>query len=293
MSETIKKGYELETMIVSRENIDEFEIMETRRQIGEHHVRGILAALGTGSNSMGIIIVNKKRNRIRLIDGNHRIEALRRFLNRKTQEKTKVEITLKVYRDITNEEERMIYTTEATRKNESYEDRLNMYKDTIIFWGLVSDPLKGFPCEVSIYGSRKAIKFRNILNALYVSKSSPRRGYYAAYLRKDNIIEFAQGVKFNDYTLMKEFMDFFQRTFGKVETSNMYIRTNFFMPLFDIYFRNMSQRNSRSFPERFRRIMGRSELLIFLNSGSRESQKRIREIMIEYMNHGVSKNSFI
>ncbi|KKL45802.1 hypothetical protein LCGC14_2351950, partial [marine sediment metagenome] len=175
--ETIKKGYEIETMTVSRDNISKFEVMEHRRQIGESHVKNILAALGAGKNSMGVIIVNRKHNRIRLIDGNHRIEALRRFLNRRNQEKTRVEVTLKVYRDLDEEEERRVYTIEATRKNESYEDRLNMYKDTITFWKLVSNPLKGFPCVVTIYGSNDSIRFRTLLNALYSTESSSEKGY--------------------------------------------------------------------------------------------------------------------
>ena len=294
MSETIKKGYEIETMVVTKSNMDKFEVMEHRRQIGEYHVRNILAALGTGKNSMGVIIVNKKQNRIRLIDGNHRIEALRRFLNRRSQEKTKVEMTLKVYRDLDEEEERKVYTLEATRKNESHEDRLNMYKDTIMFWKLVSNPLKGFPCEVTIYGSKKSIKLRTLLNALYSTESSPEKGgYNPIYLKKNNMVEFAQEMNFEDFRLMKEFMAFFKDTFGRVEPSNIHVKTQFFMPLFDIYIRNRQQKDSRTFQERFRKIMGRAELLAFLNSTGKESQERIREIMIGYMNHKIHHKLFI
>jgi len=293
MSETIKKGYEIETMMVTKDNINKFEVMENRRQIGEYHVRNILASLGRGKNSMGVIIVNRKQNRIRLIDGNHRIEALRRFLNRRINEKTKVEVTLKVYRDLDEEEERITYTIEATRKNESYEDRLNMYKDTIIFWKLVSNPLKSFPCSVTIYGSNKSMRFRNLLNALYSTESSSEKGYNPVYLKKNNIVEFAQDANFEDFRLMKEFMTFFQDTFGRVESSNMYLKTQFFQPLFDVYIRNRSQKDSRAFQERFRKIMGRSELLMFLNTTGRENQKRIREIMIEYMNYNIQTKLFI
>ncbi len=292
MSETIKKGYALETMIVSRENIDDFEIMETRRQIGEFHIRNILAALGGGKNSIGIIIVNKKRNVMRLIDGNHRIEALRRFLNRRTQENTKVEVTLKVYKELTDEEERKVYTIEATRRNESYEDRLNMYKDTIIIWKLFSERESDFPCKVTIYSSKVSLRFRNILNAIHTAKNSTKKGYNPLYLRKDNMVEFAQDLKYDDYTLMKEFVLFFQSAFGRVESSNMYSRPNFFVPLYNIYVRNKGK-NGKKMTERFRRIIGRSELINLMNTHGREDQKRIRDIMIGYMNHGVSKNLFI
>ena len=293
MSETIKKGYEIETIVVTKENINKFEVMEHRRQIGEYHVRNILAALGTGKNSMGVIIVNRKQNRIRLIDGNHRIEALRRFLNRRSQEKTKVEITLKVYRNLNDEEERKVYTIEATRRNESHEDRLNMYKDTIMFWKLVSNPLKDFPCEVTIYGSKKSIRLRVLLNALYSTESSPEKGYNPIYLKKNNLVEFAQEMNFEDFRLMKEFMTFFKDTFGRVEHSNIHIKTQFFMPLFDIYIRNRQQKDSRTFQERFRKVMGRSELLVFLNSTGKESQEKIREIMIRYMNYNIQTKSFV
>ena len=261
----ISMGYKTESMMVDSKNIDNFEIIETRRQISDRHVSNIATAFGRGDNPIGVIIINKIRGKMRLIDGNHRIEALRRFLNRKTEEGKKVEVTLKVHENLTEEEEREIYTKEAKRRNESYEDRLNMYKETIQFWKSLQDMSNGFPCKVTIYTSRESIRLRMLLNGLYVVKNSSRKGFLPRYPNKENIVEFAQSLMYDEFTFAKEFMVFFQKTFGQVESKNMYLKGHFFMPIMDIYAKNYSRRNDKSFKERFRRIIARTKLFNLVN----------------------------
>ena len=81
--------------------------------------------------------MNKTKGKMRLIDGNHRIEAVRKFYSyRREENRPKIECILKVYQDLTEEEERQVYSDEAKRRNESFEDRLNLYKDSLPFWKL-------------------------------------------------------------------------------------------------------------------------------------------------------------
>ena len=294
MLETIKKEYEIKSFKIDSKSIEEFHVMETRRQISNGHVRQIHGAILSGKNPIGILIVNLKNNKMRIIDGNHRIEALKRFYAYRTKhEKISVEVTLKVYKNLTNEEERNIYSLEAKRKNESYEDRLNMYKDVIILWDLVTDTARDFPCKVSMYPTKVGLRFRTILNALFTHKNSSGEGYTTKYLTKDEIVGFAQSLMYDDFLAIREFVYFFQKVFGRVETGNIHTRIQFFIPIFDLFMRNKDKEKSIKLEERFRKVIGRSELLAHTAGSGREAQMRIRELMVKYMNHGISKNLFI
>jgi len=78
---TIKRGFITKTFTITPETLDKFELMVNRRQIGTSHVRKIHGAILEGKNPMGVLIVNEINNKWRLIDGNHRIEAVKRFYN--------------------------------------------------------------------------------------------------------------------------------------------------------------------------------------------------------------------
>lgn len=140
----IKCNFEIKKVILTPELINKFETMENRRQIGEAHVRQIHGAILSKKNPLGVLIINERADKWRLIDGNHRLEAVKRYFGYK-KDASGIECVIKIYKNLTSEEEKQIYADEARRKNESYEDRLNLYKDTIIFWKLTQDVVNKFP----------------------------------------------------------------------------------------------------------------------------------------------------
>ncbi len=290
----LESKYKILNFKLNKNNISNFEIMENRRQIGESHVSRIHGAIQEGRNPMGVLIVNKREGKMRLIDGNHRMEAVRRFLGYKKNEGIEIECLIRVYDNLNDEEERQVYSDEAKRKNESHEDRLNMYKDTIIFWTkLLQDNINPFPCKVSIYQSKQGIRFRIILNALYTVKNGSDKSFVPGSLKKEAMVLFAQNLDYEDYKFLKEFIIFFEEIFGKVERTNVYTKSQFFIPLMDIYYRNIQYRDDKNFGNRFKRVLNRSDIISFIDTNGREWKIKIRKIMIEYMNHGVSIKKFI
>lgn len=294
-AETRKKAYEIREYTIDSKNINEFDIMANRRQICGPHVKGMHQAIIDGKNPIGVIIVNIKNGKMRLIDGNHRIESVKRFYNyRESNKDVKIECVLKVYKDLTEEEEREIYSLEAKRRNESYEDRITMYKDTITIWKLLNDQLNVFPCKVTIYQATGTLKFRTVLAAFATMKANQEGGKYnPEYLSKEEIVEFAKSLDYEDFVLFKEFMTFFIEVYGKVGENNVFTRSQFFMPLFDIYSKNHEHVESPTFTERFRRIIGKPDLMNYYNMGGREAQISARRAMIDHMNYRVSKNIFV
>ncbi|KKL78906.1 hypothetical protein LCGC14_2020180 [marine sediment metagenome] len=290
-----ERDYKMEKFVITSETIKDFAIMDNRRQISEMHSRQIHGAILSGKNPIGILIVNKKKGKIRIIDGNHRIEAVKKFYGyRKTHKDVKIECTLKVYENLDEDQEKQIYADEARRKNESHEDRLNMYKDDIIFWKILQEGARGFPCRVTIYPSAKALKFRNIIDALCVSKRDHSKGYSPIYLRKEELVGFAQDLLWDDFLLMKDFMGMFLGVYGDVSKNNILCSKQAFIPLFDIYAKNRNGFSKEKMADRFGRILGKSDILMQINMGTgRETQIKMRELMVAHMNHGVHKRLFI
>lgn len=289
---TIKKKYKIQQFTITSENIDKFEIMENRRQIGDGQVKMISGVLTKGENPLGELIVNEINGKWRLIDGNHRLEALKRFYSKKGNKDISIECTIRLYKDLSNDEEREIYSNEAKRRNESHEDRLNLYKDTIIFWKLTQDELNKFPCKVTIYPSVNGLRFRTILDSLATIKSEMKNGYCPRYLGKEDLIEFARELSFEDFLLIKNFVKIFQNVFGVVDKKNVMCRRQGFLPTFDIYVKNFHNKKDSDVENRFKLVLGKSDLLMYLNMQGREAQQKIREIMIGYMNKGkrIGKN---
>jgi hypothetical protein len=289
-----KKGYTIEPFTITSETINDFKIIANRRQISESHVGRIHGALLNDKNPIGVLIVNKRGHDMRLIDGNHRIEAIKKFYSyRISHNGIKIECILKVYSELTDEQEREVYSDEAKRKNESYEDRLNLYKDTITFWKLLNDRLAPFPCKVTIYNAKESLRFRVILNAFYTAKRNSEQGYTSQYVNKEGMVEFAKELNYDDFTLFKEFVTFLIRVFGAIGEENIYLRTQFFIPLFDIYVRNRHYKDERNFDERFSRIIGRADLLSYVHMGGREAQVKVRELMLSYTNYHIASHLFI
>jgi len=288
---TIQRNYEIVKFVLSTDTIDKFEIIHDRRMVSDTHVGRIHGALMSGKNPVGVLIVNRRNEKLRLIDGNHRFEAVKRYLNRKND--IKVECVLKVYEKLTDEQEREVYADEARRRNESYEDRLNMYKQVLTFYKLLVDESNHFPCKVSIYSAVDSIRLRTILNAFNTVIRESGSGYYPKYLGKEEIVKFALDLKYDDFILLKEFMTFFIRCYGNVGRSNMFSYTHYFIPLFDIYHKNIMYKDEKNFEERFKAILGRAEMIRFSRTATREAQCRIREMMLERMNHGFKTHLFV
>ena len=283
----LKKEFTIENYVITPESINKFEMMENRRQIGEGHIQQIHGTLTKGKNPMGVLIVNERNNSWRLIDGNHRIEAVKRFYGyMEDNKKTKIECVVRVYKNLSDDEEREVYSDEAKRKNEFHEDRLNLYKDTITFWKLTQDQRNEFPCKVSIYPQQHSLRFRTVLDSLCTVKTEMTNGYTPKYLRKQDLIVFARDCNFEDLQVMKKFIRIFQEVFGDVSKENIFTRRQGFLPLFDIFYKNFRTEKEEKVKERMSLILGRSDILMYLNMQGREAQQTIRGLMVNYINRG-------
>ncbi len=292
----MKDDFRYEEFNLNSESIKNFEMMENRREIGTGMVRGIHGALLKNKNPMGTLIVNEINKKWRLIDGNHRIEGLKRFYSyREKNKQISVNCMVKIYKNLTRDEEAEVYNIEAIRRNESYEDRLKLHQDTIIFWNLTQERSKEFPCKVSIYGQKDSLRFRLVLDALSTAKSQMSKGYTPVYPNKKEIVSFARELLYEDFLIIKRFCNIFQKVFGNVTRDNSFSRRQGFVPLFDIFYKNFRDEKEEIVIKRFKTIVGKGDILIYLNMQGREAQQTIRSLMVNYINKGksYSKNAVV
>jgi hypothetical protein len=288
-----KREYKMEKFTLTAENINNFVILENRRLISDGQVRKIHGAVLDKKNPIGILIINRVNGKDRLIDGNHRIEAVKRFFEyKKSYATVKIECILKVYENLSSEEEKQIYLDEAKRRNESHEDRLNMSKDDITFWKLLNDKLDKFPCEITIYKTVNGLRFKVILKAIKTSKRGPDAAFDAQSLNKDEVVPFAKSLEYEDYVAFKNFMELFIKTFGQVAKTNLYAKSQYFIPLWDIYIQNIQYKDDKTFNERFARVISRADIMSYANLATRDGIARIRELMLNYMNKNYAVKIF-
>lgn len=284
-------AYEVINFEVTADNIKKFQIMPDRRLLNDAHVKKLHSIFQRKGRFPGTLAVNKLDSDLMiLMEGNHRLEACKRFFDSSLENsKKKIPFTIDVYKNLSTDEMRAVFRT-YEKKSQSYEDLLNLYKSDIQLWKLIQTD---FPCKVLIYSSDTAIRFRVILNALSSIKNSPVNSFTPQDISRDNIVNFADTVSYDDYMFLKEFFEFFQDVYGQATKQNVYIRTLFLTPIMHIYYTNKEQRKKPQFEERFRRIMNKPEFNIYLHqSGSRENRIRVRQLMIDCMNFHTSENKF-
>lgn len=199
MKETLSYNYEIKDIILDKNNINLIDIINPR-QIRGQQVNSILRSLNLGSHfdAPFVINVNNGTKRIRVIDGGHRTEALKKYFEQNPDVKVKVKMI--VYKDLTESQERKEYTRWNIGVKQTIDDFINCYKSEIPeYESLIAE------LPLSIYGSKTKMKLRFMVEAYLLSKSVPFRGGLV-YSREEWLDAFKK-INYDDILSMK-------RTFG-------------------------------------------------------------------------------
>lgn len=288
--DVIELPYKEVRYVINSKNINEFKVLPNRRSIRNTAVSKINGLFLRGENFDSAISVNKKNGSYRIIDGNHRFEAMKRFFNLSKANKDKgIEVSLHVYENLTDEKEREIYDKIQEQNTETISDRLQIHADALVIWKLVKED---FPCKVHNDTSRNGIRFKTLLNTIFCVKNS-KDHFVRRSLDRFSVINFAENLTHQDYLDVKDFFQFFINVFGKVDADNIFTKEILLVPLAHIYYNNYYGRSEQKLRERFSTILGKSPFLNISNFRSAEDYARVRSLMLEYMNKGYSKDVFI
>ena len=166
----MKPTYVIEKFVVNKDNVNGFVIVN-KRNTRLTQVKNILRALRLGKHFEAPFVVNRRNKVIRVIDGHHRIEAMKEYFADKKYADEEIEITMAVYKNLTNDEEREVYTTWNIAVRQNTHDFINSYKDTIPIFSRLTTEL---PCTV--YGTKTKIRIKNLTEAYFVTQQPTFQG---------------------------------------------------------------------------------------------------------------------
>lgn len=160
--------YEIEKITLTKKILEELVIVNPRK-IHLSQVQSLFKALLQGKHFDSVFVINRRDNKLRVIDGNHRIESLKLFFEKHPH--MKIEANAAVYNNLDDAQEREIFTRWNISITQSTDDFINSYKETIPMYRRFVDEM---PCNV--YGTYNKMKLRDMVNAYRASFEKPYAG---------------------------------------------------------------------------------------------------------------------
>jgi hypothetical protein len=231
MEDRINLPYVVTRQIVNNKTIDMFEVDDMqRRLIREGQVAKLHGLLRTGNHFATPLVVNKLNGYYRMIDGNHRLEALKRALRHNAG--LQVEVRFAEYKNLTREEERKVFSDWNSGTKQTAEDFLKIYWETIPFGKQI------LALPASIYTCKNKIKVKTIVYAHLTAKKNILGRNYSKN-RADAVKDFQELDK-NDLRYMREFMRFMTEMFGEFSNNEPAWKHPSVMALYKVWFYNMN-----------------------------------------------------
>lgn len=290
---------ELKRVKINRENISSFVPIENQRLTRKTHIARLQKAMRNGEYVYTEpIYVNKVGNIYRIIDGNHRIQAISEILRKSKSRKAFVEVTLAVYQGIGKGKEKEVYDRIAKQLSQSVNDLLNLHKDEFYLWQMLNK--RSFPVKTTIYGSKTGLPLKMYLHMLFASnRKSNKLAMQGA--NREELLDVGRKTGMEDFERLREFFDLFVATFGYANANNRYCRPNFLIPLFHIWATNQDLKAPKTeagqtkntlgygrkmfWMKQFEKLVGDTRVIeLCVSQSSREVRQRCRDLIIEILN---------
>lgn len=196
--------YEMKQVTLTAKTIKQLTIINPRK-LHQSQINSIYKSLLKHEHFDSNFVVNENNGKTKVIDGNHRIAALILFFEMYPHEQ--IQVYFATYKDLTEEQERQIFTRWNISITQSTDDFINSYKDTIPTYPYFISEL---PC--SVYGSHSKMKIRDLVNAYAASFEEPYHGGESK--TKMELIKYIQRLRKYDveiivknFTILKEIFD--------------------------------------------------------------------------------------
>jgi len=279
----------LEIVKVDKENIGSFKAIESIRSIRKTQVQRLMTAFRDGTYLESTPLhVNIKHREFRVIDGNHRIVAIRELLE---NDKFKgVNLTIAFYKNLNDQEERDLYDIIAKQVGQTTNDFLSLHKPDFPVWELIQR--KGFPVKITIYGSKDSLQFKTLIYLIHAMQRK-RFEQGVMYLNRESMLKIGANTDLGTYKTLARFSRIFLSSYGAPGHGNKYSGMQIILPLFHIWYHNLENmpKNIRGtfaqdseWVRKFEKIMSDPEMVLYLHSHlNRELLPKVRARMIELM----------
>ena len=230
----LEPDYEIQNLIINDANLNNFEIIEDeRRAIRLSQVNKIESSMGqNGGGHFDVpIVLNKKEGKYRIVDGNHRYEAIKKRIAKDAA--FKIIVCACVYHNLTRDEERKLYSKWSSPIKENADDFLQQYWKTVPLGDKILAEL-----PVAIYQSEHKMSLRNFMNAYFNAKRTLFIGRYDVMTRRESVLKLLKGITENQLIEMRRMYDDYASIFGNYNNKSAYYRTSPFMAFARIWVDN-------------------------------------------------------
>lgn len=179
---------------VNKKTIEEFQNMEKARIIRNEKVRELKSMIINGNHFDSPIIINDKGKK-RIIDGQHRICAIRQIITENPE--FIIQVALVVYQNLDRNQEKEMFTRWNSGTRQTGEDILQIYTDEIPIYGMLYETGK-----ICIYHEPGKIKFRNIIQPYIMAQEGNSRMYLNPY----GVIEKSKRLKKDDAEKIEKYL---------------------------------------------------------------------------------------
>jgi len=257
MKINIEKNPKIEKLVIGNSNINDFRLLSNRRKLREGAVRKLVEKLERGEGfEAPFVLSGNAENGYNLIDGNHRLEAISRWLE--VDSEGSVEIYAFIYPDLSSQEEKDMYTEWNQGSKQSTNDFIQQYEDEI--------PLLKMLPFCSIYGERDTIPFFRLVGA-YLAAQAPK--FQGGFLGTPwQFVEISRNMNEKHAEDIKEFMNIFLESFGPLDEKytiegkmkiNPFKKTTPITAIMKIWFSNRNKIDSKQMVKVFKKLLGHSK----------------------------------
>lgn len=161
----LKTKYKFLKFDINSETIKEFELMARARMVRKSKVHELKRMIASGDHFDSPIIINDTSTKKRIIDGQHRLSAIRELIEE--HKEFSISVLLIAYKDLSHSEEKEIFTKWNSGSRQTSDDFLQIYTDDIPIFGWLNE--KGI---ISIYHEKGKIKFKNLVQPYIQAKAN-------------------------------------------------------------------------------------------------------------------------
>jgi len=209
---TINPRFTMKKILIDKSSINEFYIdANERRMIRNGQVKAIANHLRSGGHYSSPLVVNKIRELMKMVDGNHRFEAIKMLLDEDPS--FSINTWVAVYSELNDRQEKEVYREWNVGVKQSATDFLKAHWNTIPMRNRL---LKELP--VSIYGDKKHLPIKAYVGNQIVAKRGREHfeGGYSGGIYQ--VVGDFQQLTPEDVDNLKEFSKFMEKVLGKYES---------------------------------------------------------------------------
>jgi hypothetical protein len=287
IAKNVKPTHITKTYVVTKKELNNFIPLENPRMLREMQVLKLLASLRRGKHFEAHLVVNEVNDKYRVIDGNHRLEAMRRFLENNTKDAS-VEIRLNVYRNLSDVEEKERFTDANSGLKQTPLDMVQVNKDDI---PIIKDLENFKDVKITIYKTNSSINMIVLLKAYLGIWTNEEP--ISAKAGGERIIKLFKTLTTKDSRFIKRFLIRLSSITGDPGSSNIWMQSYFLPLLMRIVYDNPE--HEEYFWELFQKRVMKSAVLRTqgTTSASWENQRLTAKLVLDMLNSNKKKAKFV